>query len=186
MTSLRAGEATWNVVVTLPEDTFRDACRLLGRWGEVKRTRFYNVLAMRVDDPNAFLQEFRTAVAGSPGLLNAVSHVVPAQQTFDFHSREDFQRKARDIVLGRLPELAGVSFHIRVHRRGGEDVLSSRVEERLLAETLLHALAAAGAPGRIRFDDPDTVIQIETIGDRAGVSLWSRDERLRCPFLGAD
>lgn len=176
----------WNVVATLPEQTFREACRLLGHWGKVKRTRFYNVLAVRVDDPDAFLRDFAAAVTESPGLLNIVSHVVPAQRTFDFRTREEFEQKAREIVLAWAPALAGTGFHVRLHRRGGREMLSSQPEERLLDEALLAALAEAGTPGRINFDDPDNVIQIETVGGRAGLSLWTREDRRRFPFLGSD
>jgi len=79
----------WNVVVTLPERTFREACRLLAKWGSVERTDYYNVLTMKVADPERFLVEFAEAVAQAPGLLNYVSRVVPAQQGFNFEHRED-------------------------------------------------------------------------------------------------
>jgi tRNA(Ser,Leu) C12 N-acetylase TAN1 len=179
-------EANWNVVATLSEDTFREARRLLSRWGTVRGTHFYNVLAMRVADPNAFLNEFAAAVAESPGLLNTVSHVVPAQHTFDFRTREEFEVKARDILLAWRHRLADTSFHVRLHRRGQREVLSTHLEERLLGETLLDALIVTGTLGRISFDDPDEFIQIETIDGRAGVSLWSREDRRRCRFLGTD
>jgi len=48
--------------------------------------------------------------------------------------------------------------------------------ERLLDEALLDALKQAGTPGSISFADPDMVIVIETIDDRAGIALWSREE----------
>jgi tRNA(Ser,Leu) C12 N-acetylase TAN1 len=178
--------ANWNVVATLPEQTFREAYRLLGRWGKVTRTRFYNVLAMRVEDPDEFLRDFAAAVAESPGLLNTVSHVVPAQRTFDFETREEFEQKAREMVLAWLPELAGLGFHVRLHRRGGKEMLSTQPEERFLAEALLQALERAGTPGHINFDDPDKLMQIETIAGRAGISLWSREDRQRYSFLGVD
>ena len=171
--------------MTLPENTFRDACRLLGRWGRVKRTHFYNVLVMQVADPDAFRRDFAAAVAESPGLLNIVSHVVPAQHTFDFHTREEFERAVDAIAPAWLPGLAGASFHVRLHRRGGKDQLSSPLQERRLADVLLRALAAAGMPGRITFDDPDQVIAIETVDGRAGVALWNREDRRSCPFLAA-
>lgn len=186
MSSSGAVGTTWNVVVTLPEATIVDACRLLGRWGKVKRTHFHNVLAMRVADPRAFLHDFAQAVAEAPGLRNIVSHVVPAQRTFDFQTHEDFAQRARDILHAWLPQLAGASFYVRLHRRGGKEVLASQPEERSLDAVLLQALAEAGSPGRIDFDDPDLVIQIETIDGRAGMSLWNREERQRCPFLGID
>jgi hypothetical protein len=179
-------KTTWNVVVTLAEDTFADACRLLGRWGKVESTHFYNVLAMRVADPRVFLHDFTAAVAEAPGLRNIVSHVVPADRTFDFQTHEAFEHKARDILLTWLPRLAGGSFYVRLHRRGGKEMLSTQPEEHNLDGMLLEALATAGTPGRIDFKDPDRVIQIETIDSRAGISLWSREELRQCPFLGVD
>jgi len=175
--------AEWNVVVTLAEQGFRDAVRLLRRWGTVTRTPYYNVLAMRVDDPRAFLADFAAALAASPGIANFVSHVVPAQHTFDFATAEEFAARARDVALAWAPEIAGKSFHVRLHRRGRKGVLSSPREERFLDDALLQGTAPAG---RIAFDDPDAVIQIETIDGRAGMSLWTREEMRQHPFLGAD
>jgi tRNA(Ser,Leu) C12 N-acetylase TAN1 len=176
----------WNVVVTLPERTFREALHVLHRWGHVKRTGYYNVLVMRVDDPNAFLAEFAAAVAEKPGLLNLVSRVAPAQRSFSFENGDEFEREARDIALGWLTDLAGTGFYVRLHRRGFKGIISTQPEERFLDEALLTALAAAGTPGRISFDDPDKVIQIETVDGRAGMSLWTREDLRRFPFLGVD
>jgi tRNA(Ser,Leu) C12 N-acetylase TAN1 len=39
---------------------------------------------------------------------------------------------------------------------------------------------------RIDFDDPDYIIDIETVGQRAGMSLWSREHRLRYALLKLD
>lgn len=179
-----AGTASdWNVVVTLAEQGFRDAVRLLRRWGTVTRTHYYNVLAMKVSDPDAFLADFAAAVAAEPGIRNFVSHVMPAQDTFDFGSAEEFEARARATALAWAPKLGGKRFHVRLHRRGFKGVLSTPHEERFLDEALL---AALGDAGRIGFDDADAVIQIETIDGRAGLSLWTRDDLRRCPFLGAD
>jgi tRNA(Ser,Leu) C12 N-acetylase TAN1 len=178
--------ADWNVVVTLPEQTFHEAWRVLSRWGQVRRTGYQNVLALRVADPDRFLADFSQAVAESPGLLNFVSHVVPAQRNFIFDSAEEFERQARDIALAWLPDLAAASFHVRLHRRGFKGVIATQPEERFLDAVLLTALAANGTPGRITFDDPDKVIQIETIDGRAGMSLWTREDLRRLPFLGVD
>ncbi len=181
-----ATKADWNVVVTLPEKTFREACRLLGRWGTVKRTSYYNVLAMKVKDPDRFLDDFVAAANETPGILNYVSHVVPAQQTFDFGSAEEFEARAREIALRWASRLAGARFHVRLHRRGFKGKLSSPQEERFLDDALLDALREAGGPGHISFEDSDAIIQIETIDGRAGMSLWTRDDLRRYPFLGAD
>ena len=69
--------AYWNVLVTLAGPTYRTARNLLARWGRLKRTEYYNVATIAVADPASFLQEFGAAVEQSPGILNAMSHVVP-------------------------------------------------------------------------------------------------------------
>lgn len=181
--SIAAAAADWNVVVTLVEQSFREAVRLLGKWGTVKRTLYYNVLGMKVASPAAFLADFAAAVAASPGIRNFISHVFPAQQTFDFGTTEEFEARARAIALAWAPQLSGKSFHVRLHRRGFKGALSTPQEERFVAEVLLTALQDTG---RIEFTDPDAVIQIETIDGRAGMSLWTRDELRQYPFLGAD
>jgi len=186
MQSVAAETSDWNVVVTLPEQTFQEACRLLRQWGKVRRTGFYNVLGVVVEEPRRFLEDFAASVRREPGLLNFVSHVVPSEQVFDFRDQAEFAAQAREVVLGWLPRLAGKSFKVRLHRRGFKGIVRSHDEERLLADVVLSQLATAGAPGRADLDDPDCVIQIETIGGRAGLSLWTRQERQRFPFLGTD
>ena len=91
-----------NVLVTLPENTFREARQLLLRWGRVELTGYYNVLVMHVANPDAFLADFASAVAEAPGLLNFVSHVVPLQHNFLFDNSEAFERQARAIALDWL------------------------------------------------------------------------------------
>lgn len=173
--------ADWNVVVTVAEEGFRDAVKMLAKWGNVKRTPYYNVLGLRVANPGSFLDDFAAAVAASPGILNFVSHVVPAQETFDFSTAEEFETQARAIALGWVPKLGGKSFHVRLHRRGLKGVLSTHREEQLVADALLAVLQGVG---RVAFTDPDAIIQIETIDGRAGMSLRTRDDIRRFPFLG--
>jgi tRNA(Ser,Leu) C12 N-acetylase TAN1 len=176
--------AGWNVVVTLPEATFWEARKFLRRWGAVHRTGYFHVLAMTVEDVEGFLAEIGETIEKNPGTLNILSHIIPAKRTFDFAGAEEFEAKARDIAVLWAPMLAGKSFHVRLHRRGFKGTLSTPKEERFLDEALLDALEALGNPGRIAFTDPDTVLQIETIDGRAGMSLWRREDLQRYPFLG--
>ncbi len=76
--------------------------------------------------------------------------------------------------------------HVRLYRRGFKGRLSSHDEERFLDDALLQALEAAGTPRRITFDDPDAVIDVETLGNWAGLSLWTRADLARYPFLKVD
>lgn len=180
----RRPSGDWNVVVTLKDAAYREARRRLSRWGDVRRSGFYNVLTLTVADPAAFLREFEAAVASEPRLLELVSHVVPAEAAFTFNDTGEFEARAREIALGWAERIAGKRFHVRLHRRGFKGVMSTPHEERFLDDALLDALQARGTPGHIGFDDPDVVIQVETVDGRAGMSLWTRDDLRRCGFLG--
>src|SRR5271168_1157454 len=176
--------ADWNVIVTLPEATFHEARKFLRRWGEVHRTGYFHVLTLTVEDVESFLAGVAKVVEEKPGTFNILSHIIPALRTFTFASAEEFEARARDIAILWAPMLAGKSFHVRLHRRGFKGTLSTPKEERFLDETLLDALDALGSPGRITFADPDSILQIETIDGRAGLSLWQREDLRRYPFLG--
>jgi hypothetical protein len=163
MTETTNAAAEWNVIVTLPEPTFREARKFLRRWGEVHRTGYFHVLTLTVEDVEGFLTEVAKAIEEKPGTFNILSHIIPAQRTLTFASAEEFEAKARDIAILWAPMLAGKSFHVRLHRRGFNGTPSTPKEERFLDETLLDALGDAGRPGRITFTDPDAILQIETL-----------------------
>jgi tRNA(Ser,Leu) C12 N-acetylase TAN1 len=181
-----AARRDWNVVVTVYEEGWKPAKRILGQVGAISATDYYDVLVMKVEDPAAFMRWLTERVAREPGLCNLISRVVPAGQAFDFHSAEEFEAKAREAVLDLMPRLAGKSFHVRMYRRGFKRRLSAHEEERRLGAVLFDALQAAGTPARIEFDDPDATVVIETVGERAGVSLFTREDREGCPFLHLD
>ena len=63
-----------------------------------------------------------------------------------------------------------------MHRRGFKGKLSTMDEERFLDTYLLEALEMARTPGRITFTDPDAIIALETVGPRAGLALWTRED----------
>lgn len=175
----------WNVTVTLAEPTFSIARNMLASWGRLRRTGFFNVAVMKVADTAAFVREFAAAVEETPGILNAMSHVVPFEHVFSFKDASEFEAKLRDIILFYVPQLAGRSFHVRLRRRGLKGIISTPGEERFLDDILLEALAAAGTPGHISFEDPDYVLLIETVGEGGGVSFWTGEDLKRYTFLGA-
>jgi tRNA(Ser,Leu) C12 N-acetylase TAN1 len=124
----------WNVVVSVHEGRFVRACQLLGQFGRVERTEYYNVLVMKVEDTSVFVTALADLVSTVPDVLEVVSRAMPAAETFTFQSAEEFEAKAREIALGWQPALAGKAFHVRLHRRGFRERLSSQEEERLLDE----------------------------------------------------
>jgi tRNA(Ser,Leu) C12 N-acetylase TAN1 len=176
----------WNVVISVYEGRFARACQILEQFGRIERTEYYNVLVMKVEDVSAFVSALAELVSIVPDVLAVVSRAMPAAVTFTFQSAQEFETKARDAALGWLPALAGKAFHVRLHRRGFRGRLSSQEEERFLDEALLEALERAGTPGRVSFDDPDAILDVETVSNRAGLSLWSREDLSRLPFLKLD
>jgi tRNA(Ser,Leu) C12 N-acetylase TAN1 len=114
-----------------------------------------------------------------------VRHVAPVSAAFAFMTPAEFESRADEAVRAFLPLLAGKRFHVRMHRRGFKGRLAQHVEERRLGEAILAALAADGATAQVAFEDPDAVLVIETVGQRAGLALWTREQLERYPFLRA-
>lgn len=173
----------WNVVITVREPGFIRACELLERFGPISRTEFFNVLVMKVDDIHRIMETLREQISESPEILSYLARVVPVTHTFNFQTPEEFETKTKEIVLLWIPELAGKGFHVRMHRRGFKGRLSSPEEERFLDRVLLESLEKTKTPGRITFENPDAIVAVETLGQRAGLSLWTSKDLEKYPFL---
>lgn len=176
----------WDAVATVYPGCYAEARRLLACYGEVARTDYFNVLLVAVAGVPAFLDRLEADTREDATLLNTVSRLVPSETRFRFQSPEEFEEEARKAVDPLIPRLAGRSFHVRMHRRGFKGRLSSQAEEQFLDHYILERLKQAGAPGRVSFDDPDEIITVETVGQDAAVSCWSREQRQRYPFLNLD
>lgn len=176
----------WNVIVTVREGTFQQARRFLETVGEVARTDYFNVLTAKVEDVRKSMEFLKVKVEEEPGTLNLIARFLPLSHIFNFQSPEEFQTRAAEAVSEWVPTLADTSFHVRMKRRGFKGHMSSMDEERFLDDLLLDRLQEEGAPGRITFSDPDFIIAVETVGNRGGLSLWSRIDLQRYPFLGLD
>lgn len=173
----------WNVVVSVKERGFAMARDILAAYGRTQRTPYHNVLVMKVESPADFLAGLEERLRFNPDLLAYASRIAPATHAFDFATPEDFERQVHAVLQAWIPQLAGKTFHVRMHRRGLKGLMVSPVEERFIDELLLAALAEAGTPGAIRFDDPDAIIDVETVDHRAGLALWTRTDLERYPFL---
>ena len=176
----------WNVVVTVYDGEFKEAFRLLRSYGEVAGTDYWNVLAMRVEDVAEFVRALESATRADATIPNAVARIVPVTAKFRFQSPAEFEEKARSLVERWLSDLKGKSFHVRMHRRGFKGKLSSQHEEQFLDHHLLERMAQEGTPGRIDFADPDAIIAVETLGQTAGLSLWTREQRQSFELLDLD
>lgn len=176
----------WNVVVTVREGEFAEAVRLLRPFGDVNRTDYWNVLVMTVDDVAGFLASVSATIEEDASIPNSVSRILPVTRRFFFQSPEQFEEQARSVVDEWVPELRAKTFHVRMHRRGFKGRISSQHEEQFLDYHLLQRLERLGSEGRIDFEDPDVIIAVETVGQEAGLSMWTREERERYDFLNLD
>ncbi len=159
---------------------------MLRRYGEVHTTEYFNVLVLTVADVAEFLKNLEDDTRDDMSLLNAASRIIPAQESFDFQTPEEFEDEACKALEELIPRLEGCSFYVRMHRRGFKGRLVSPEEERFLDGYILSRLEEASSPGRVTFDDPDAIVTVETVGQRAGLACWSREERERYLFLNLD
>lgn len=176
----------WNVVITTAPDGFDEAGVLLAPLGIVDRTGFYNVLVMKVSDVATFLDDLDRLIEEEPRTGEVLSRVLPAGHTFDFDDPESFREQATEIARQLAPQVAGRSFHVRMHRRGHQGELSTQDEEERIAGAVFEALEQEGGTAEVTFDDPGAILDVETVGERAGIALWTREELDRHPLLQVD
>ena len=176
----------WNVVVTVHEGYYRRARELLEPLGSVRTTEFFNVLVMQVNDTKAAMEMLKAIMEEKPQAHDAIARFVPVARTFFFSSADEFASKAKEAALAAVGELEGKKFHVRMRRRGFKKRISSMEAETFLDRGLLEELAKRGVAGTISFTDPDAVIAIETVGQLGGLTLFTREELTRYPFLHLD
>lgn len=176
----------WNAVVTVYERHYPLARQLLADFGAVAETDYFNVLAMQVADPIGFLTEVDAAAQQDAALRESLSRVMPVTASFAFQDPAEFEQRARQAAALWLPRLAGRAFHVRMHRRGFRGRLSSQEEELFLDRFLIESLQQQGSDARLTFDNPDFILALETLGQQAGMSLWSREQIARYPLLKLD
>lgn len=141
----------WNAVLNVNERGFKEAFRKLGCFGLIRKTGFFNVLFMRVDDIHYMIETLREWTSEDPLSLTFLSRLIPVTDTFSFQSPGEFEEKAKEIVLVWAPELAGKGFHVRMRRRGFKGKLSGLEEEHFLDKLLLEAIEKTGNPGHLKF-----------------------------------
>jgi tRNA(Ser,Leu) C12 N-acetylase TAN1 len=176
----------WNVVASVRGQAFARARQLLGAVGRVSPTGYYNVFAMRVDDPHGCCDAIARLRDTEPDFDDTIGRVAPVTDMFEFNSDEEFEERSLEALRRFLPRLGGHSFHVRIHRRGRQELQHRQLEEQRLDARLLAELDAANAPGSISFDDPDVILDVETIRDRGGAALWTRADLSKYPFLRLD
>lgn len=177
-------EVSWNVLASAKEGKFQDALRVLRKFGHAWPTNFYNVIALKVMDIDVFLKDLKQFTLNHTFANQVFSRVAPAKKVFHFSSIEEFEKEVETYMQTRTGDLNLNTFCLRIHRHGSEQEISSRQsEERYLAKKLLERLWEKDMSADVNFDDPDFVLDIETLNGQAGVSLWTKKELKDAPFI---
>ena len=173
----------WNVLVDVRQHSFSPAFLLLERFGKVYQSDFENILLMKVANIAQFLAELDLKIKQDSGIVNLFNRIVPVTKTFSFQSQSEFETKAKAVVLEWLPMIAGNKFYVRMHRIGFKDRIDRHEEETFLDLVILQELERIGIPGEIGGLDPDVIVAVETVSDRAGLSCWTRQDLSTYPWL---
>ncbi|MEL7010346.1 MAG: hypothetical protein AAFY50_23805 [Cyanobacteria bacterium J06648_1] len=174
----------WNVLVKVKEHSFSPAYLMLEKLGKVYQSDFENILLVKVASIPEFLDNCDRKFTEDSGAIALFERIVPVTQTFDFQSAAEFETKAKKIVLDWLSTLAGKKFYVRMHRIGFKDRIDRHEEETFLDLVILQELEKLGSPGEISGVDPDIVVAVETVTERAGMALWTRQDLADYPWLG--
>jgi len=173
----------FNLVVTLAsEGRFRHLMEELEPHGEFRRTEFLGVILGRVEDLRAFLETVRRKRGEQLIAFQDLGRVIPLDGIFTFHA-ENFIERAREAIRPYLEILADRHFYVRLERRGFKGRIVSPEAERALDAFIEEELAREGKSAQIDFEQPDAVVAVETVGDRCGVGLLTRETMERYDFV---
>jgi len=175
----------WNVVITARSGYRRKLRRGLSSLLRLQRSGYRNVLTALHEDPEVFLDALETVLADKPYLRTCISRLMTVERTFSVDPIVFGQQLETEIVPF-LDRLAGRTFHVRLERRGHKGRIHSKDCEVRLGSFIYDHLDARGLKPVVKFDDPDAIIVVEIIDDRAGMRLLTRDDRTRHPLLRTD
>lgn len=172
----------WNILATANRRQERYLLRLLSKYGEFKGSGYRDVVVGRVEDVDTFLETLETLRQEKPEKMRSLSQIVPIERTFQFEI-SDFRDKLREAILPYVKLVENSRFYVRVERRGHKGEISSLEEEQEMDSFILEALKNTGKLAQVSFKDPDKIIIVETIENRAGIGLVTREMKEKYPFI---
>lgn len=172
----------WNILATAFWGRGKDAMRLLTLHGEFKGSGFKDVLQGHVDDVKLFLEKLEQIRQENPERMTSLSQILPLERTFSF-SLTDFMDKLKEAVLSYVEKIEGKKFHVRAKRRGHKGEMSSLEIEKEISSFIFDELQTNGKQAQVSFSDPDAVIVVDTIANRAAVALITREMREKYPLI---
>jgi tRNA(Ser,Leu) C12 N-acetylase TAN1 len=172
----------WNVLLTSLEGRRPGLLGALRSLGAFWRAGYKNVVVGQVDDQRVFLEAVRDRLSTDMLLETSLTKVIPIARVTTFEPAT-LVDTAVDLVAPHLDQVAGGRFYVRLERRGFKGVVHTPTIERLVGERVLAAVAAAGRPATVGFEDPDVIVVLETTGETLGLALVTRGLRREFPFV---
>jgi tRNA(Ser,Leu) C12 N-acetylase TAN1 len=173
----------FNIVVTMAsEGRFRHLMEELEPHGEFRRTEFLGVILGRIEDSGTFLETVREKRSPQLIAFQDLARVIPLETVFTFHA-DDFVERVCEAIRPCIETLADKRFYVRLERRGFKGRIVSPEAERTIDAFIEEKLAKEGKSAQIDFEQPDAVVVVETIGDRCGVGLLTRELMERYDFV---
>ncbi|MGZ3567201.1 MAG: THUMP domain-containing protein [Thermodesulfobacteriota bacterium] len=172
----------WNILATAFWGRGKDALRLLTPHGEFKGSGFKDVLQGYVEDVHLFLDMLELMRQENPDRMTSLSQILALERTFTFNL-PDFMDKLKETVLPYVEKVEGKKFYVRVKRRGHKGEMSSLEIEKEISSFIFEKLEEARKRAQVSFSDPDVIIMVETIANRAGVALVTREMREKYPLI---
>ncbi len=172
----------FNAVVTMAsEGRYRNLIEELSALGEFRPTEFLGVILGELADRKGALEQIREKRSDASGFTD-LRRVIPVDRTFTFQP-VDFPARLKESIVSYIDDLAGKRFYVRLERRGLKGRIVSPEVERELDAFILQTLQMSNRTAEIDFDDPDVVLVVETVGDRCGVGLLTREMMERYDFV---
>lgn len=173
----------FNLVVTLSIDgRFYTLLRELSLHGDFRKNEYYGTILGQVPEPLAFLDLIRIRRETDPLAFSGLGRIIPLEHCFIF-SPGTFLPQLQAALSPFASRLSGQRFYVRLERRGLKGRLISPEIERALDTFLLNLIREGGEPALIDFANPDSILAIETFGERCGIGLLTRQMRERYPFV---
>ena len=172
----------WNVLITSLEGRRPALLMGLRPLGTFWRAGYKNVVVGRIENRRDFLERVRERLSTDMLLETSLTKVVPIERIARFEP-PTLVETAVDLVGGDLEHIVGHGFYVRLERRGFKGVVHTPTIEAAVGERLLAACSERGQAAKVRFDDPDVVVVLETVGDTVGLALLTRAIRCEFPFV---
>ena len=172
----------WNILATSVEGRREALLAALRKLGTFWRAGYRNVVVGRVDDQGALLLALRERLSTEMLLEASLTKVVPVEQVALFDPGQ-LAEAVIDMLCPHADRLAGRRFYVRLERRGLKGVVHTPTVERTVGAALVEAATALGKAPTVTFEDPDTIVAIETTGKTVGVGFLPRTMRCDFPFV---